>query len=357
MARVRLVGAAEGARTFAVELSNTGGHPSGSVTVTGHARSEGARRLQADTCDEVADALALMVVLAIDPGALSAPEASPAAPAAIDAGAPALVDGAAPIEAASSLEAGVPLDGSAAPDAAAVASSPVPPPPAIPPAPADSARSRVRVARFTSSAAVISRSPPAYPLGALHRRALPGLAPTEGSLLGASVRVAFLRVGTGSVALVDGGADFTWTVGRVDGCALLWPSSLAPPRRRARAWRPASSRSSARASRRPERGTAPGSAAGPLARLEWSFFGPLVLDVGAGPSFHISAEQFYFRPVRQERKQRIHRPLRRLHRRNGRRHPFSLIDRRVAANYRETPADVHRRAHIARLRSPPRRNR
>jgi hypothetical protein len=294
MARVRLVGAAEGARTFTVELSNAREHPSGSVTVTGRARSEGARRLQADTCDEVADALALMVVLAIDPGALSAPEASPATPSAIDAGAPALLDAAAPLDASSPLDASTPLDRWVGPDAATAPSSPVPP--AISPAPTDStpAALSTRPRHFFGGgdfAIATGVTPSALFTGA----PFIGWRMTEGSLLGASVRVAFLRVGTGTVTVVDGGADFTWTVGRVDGCALLWPSrSLrlgACARVEAGVLEVVGKDVPA-----PRTWNSPWVAVGTLARLEWSFFGPLVLDVEAGPSFHVSAEEFYFEP-------------------------------------------------------------
>jgi hypothetical protein len=114
-------------------------------------------------------------------------------------------------------------------------------------------------------------------------------------VLGASVRAAFLRAGTGVVgAETSGGTvDVTWTVGRVEGCAMLWPTralragacgrlelgeldvkggGLPDPRTQGTAW----------------------VATGLLVRGEWSFYGPFLLDAAVGPSFRITTNMFDF---------------------------------------------------------------
>jgi hypothetical protein len=90
----RFVEQGEAARTFGVVLE-TGSPPAGTVTVTEGERGGGARRLEADSCEHVADALALIVALALDPHALAAPTsvvadsgAAPAPKAALEASTP-----------------------------------------------------------------------------------------------------------------------------------------------------------------------------------------------------------------------------------------------------------------------------
>jgi hypothetical protein len=69
-----------GARLFIVSSSAEDGHAVGSVTI-GEAGSAGAPRLvSGKTCSDVVSALALILALAIDPRASSAPSPAPAAP-------------------------------------------------------------------------------------------------------------------------------------------------------------------------------------------------------------------------------------------------------------------------------------
>ncbi len=71
-ASVRFVREGAPARVFSVTLA--AGPPSwGSVTICNRDREEGARRLEADSCDHVADGVALMVALAVDPHAVARP--------------------------------------------------------------------------------------------------------------------------------------------------------------------------------------------------------------------------------------------------------------------------------------------
>jgi hypothetical protein len=72
--RARRAGEGEQARTFRVELGDAP-HPSGTATVVDGACTEGTRSVDAGTCDEVADALSLIVALALDPHAHAPPGA------------------------------------------------------------------------------------------------------------------------------------------------------------------------------------------------------------------------------------------------------------------------------------------
>ena len=292
MARVRLVDGGEGVRRFTVELTRGGGHPSGSVTVAGRARSEGTRRLEADTCDEVADALALMVVLAIDPRALTASETSPPS-SAFDAGAPLASP---PPDASALSDASALPDASAPPDAMTPPASPTPPapPPAIePPAPPAATPPPARPLHFFAGGDFVLATG-VTPSTLFTGAPFVGWRTVRPSLLGASVRAAFLRAGTGAVGVVGGSAEFTWTVGRIDGCAMLWPDHSLRLGACARAEVGVLEVSGESGPARETQQSA-WVAAGALARLEWSFFGPLVFDLEGGPSFHISADHFYFR--------------------------------------------------------------
>jgi hypothetical protein len=111
-----------------------------------------------------------------------------------------------------------------------------------------------------------------------------------------SVRAAFLRAETGMIDVPGGVADFTWTVGRVDGCAMIVASRhirLGPCAR-------------VEAGALDVRGGGVGGqaqhslwiAAGPIARLESEFLGSLFLEFAIGPTFHSYADSFYFRPER-----------------------------------------------------------
>ena len=77
--KARFVGPEERVRTFVVKLQR-GSPPSGSVTVTEAELRQGARRLQADSCEHVADALTLIVALALDPHLIATPETPPLRP-------------------------------------------------------------------------------------------------------------------------------------------------------------------------------------------------------------------------------------------------------------------------------------
>jgi hypothetical protein len=298
-ARARLVGPGEHARTFVVELG-TGMRPSGSVTVMNGERSDGTRRLDADTCDEVADALALMVALALDPRALSAPSLAPTSVVA-----PSIDAGTAPFFVPPPLDATL--------DVSAPTLPPPPPlsppslPPQIPDEPRRTADAKLLLAPsplglhfFGGAELAITTGVTASPIWA--GSPFLGWRATRASFLGLgpSVRVAFLRADTGTVGVTGGSADFTWTVGRLDACALLWPDRalrLGPCARIEVGVLDVAGK---------QVDASPGYlatersawvAGGPLVRLEWSFLGALLFSVGAGPDFHITAHEFTFLPA------------------------------------------------------------
>jgi hypothetical protein len=260
-ARARLAWAGETARTFTVALENGRqpfgqvaaapvGRAAGRVVVQSGDHSEATRQVQADTCSDVADALALMVALAIDPSAsaptvAATPEAPPAAPppSALPAPSPA------PRPTDGGVFGGVDL---------ALAGDVVP------------------QLLMAGSPYVGWRSP-------------------AERLWSPAFRVAFVRAETGTLPLAGGSATFTWTVGRLDGCPIAWP------RRPVRV----------SACVRVEAGTlqaagvdvpAPQTAlqawvsAGPLARAEWSFLPPVFVDVEAGALVRLTQDRFLLHP-------------------------------------------------------------
>jgi hypothetical protein len=287
-ALARFVGRFERARAFVVRLAS-GATSSGSVTVTDADRGEGTRSLDADTCDEVADALALMVALAIDPHASIAPVAPPAS---AGSASPDSDSGATPASTAPFADAAPP---------------PLPLPPPPPPAPlttapttdeadAAAAHGSSSALRHVFAGADFAVATGVTPTTLLAGSPYIGWRSTQASLLGVSVRGAFLRAATAALDVPTGGqAIFTWTVGRLDGCAVLWPD---------RALR-------LDACARIEAGALDGTgeqivgartrhgawlAAGPLARLEWSLLRVLELDVGVGPVFRTLTNRYYFLP-------------------------------------------------------------
>jgi hypothetical protein len=301
--RARLVAEGEPAREFHVRLAGAS-RPAGSVTVVNHGHAEGVRRVDAGTCDEVADALSLIIVLALDPRALEAappPTASsaPAPASPVGAGVPAgpLV---APAPAPSTPVAPAPP----APSAPPPPPPPAPAPPAPPPPPPSGAQGPPP-AGTTAHDVAVSRGPGPLGLhffGGADLAVATGVAPgtllggspylgwrsTAAALVGLSIRAAFLRIGTepqaASQAAIGSTATFTWTVGRVDACGLVWPDRPLRVGGCARVEAGVLGATGAGiAGGRTQHG--PWITAGALARIEWTFLGPLVLDLEAGPTF------------------------------------------------------------------------
>ena len=286
--RGRIAREGEQARTFRVELEDAP-HPSGTVTVVDGARMEGTRTVDAGSCDEVADAMSLIVALALDPHA----RAPPPRPA---------------------IAAPSPIAGDAATATSLAPGSPAPLPSAAPPPPAKKevdANVEPTEPPVTPAATVETRPNPLglHFLGGADAAVATGVAPltlfgfspylgwrsTGAARFGLSVRVAFLRIGTAPLAAPGGTADFTWTVGRVDACGLLrpdWPLRLGGCTRVELGALQGTGHGIAGAQGQ----VSPWIAAGILARFEWTFLGSLMLDLEAGPAFRLDSARFYFFP-------------------------------------------------------------
>ena len=239
--------------------------PSGSMTLRRGEGIEGTRTVTAGTCSDAAEALALVVTLAIDPAALAAPAPAPAPSA---------------------------------------PSTSVPPARAPHPAPVGS----VATPTAERPGARPGRLPHSLWLGAdvvlttgLPGESLVGVSPgvgwrgTSTSVVSPSVHLGLLHAASDTLSPSMGAASFAWTVGQADGCIVSWPrgparligcaraeagvlhgagTSVASPQTSDRAW----------------------VAAGPLVRGEWALLPPLFLTAELAFMIHVTEDRFYFRP-------------------------------------------------------------
>ncbi len=280
--RALFVPSGVGLRSIEVRM-HAGPHPSGSLVLRRGDIVEGTRSVEAETCADVAEALALVATLAIDPTASSA-----------------------------SLVPAPPASGSAAPPPS---SSPAPAPPSAPPSapapspaplpPTASAPRPVTPRRFAPSGPL----PHSLWLGAdlatavgVSHDALVGVAPSVGwrgatssSFFVPSVRLGFLRATTGAVTAVDGAASFTWTVGRADGCILSWPPGPAHLVGCAR-FEAGALQGAGTTVASPRSGNRAWVAAGPLLRGEWVLLSPLFVTADLAAMVHVTEDRFYFYP-------------------------------------------------------------
>ena len=211
--------------------------------------------MQADTCSDVVDALALMVALAIDPGAVNPVPAAPSAraPEVLSAAASAPASSLAP--AARSHDDGGMLGG------------------------VDFA-----VATDVMPQLVLAGSP------------YVGWRATGARLFAPSFRLSFILAGSGTLDVTGGTARFTWTVGRLDGCPIAWPRGALRVSECVRlegGTLEVAGGMGVTAPRSSPRGWA---AIGPLARAEWSFLPPVFVDAEAGALVRVTQDRFYFNP-------------------------------------------------------------
>lgn len=109
------------------------------------------------------------------------------------------------------------------------------------------------------------------------------------------LRIAFVYGTSGEFNAAGGAVQFTWAVGRVDGCVLSW--SAGPAHLFACARLEAGALTGAAA-------IVPGAhsstsgwlAAGPLLRAEWAPVGPLFFDADIAAMLHLTDDRFYFAP-------------------------------------------------------------
>ena len=227
--RARFVESRDASRTFVVQV-DSGARAWGRVTVTDEERHQLTRSVQADTCGEVADALGLVVALAIDPHATIAPAAA-SAPAAATRPESSATDHA---HEAGATFLGLPVSSDAervpaTPPAATGEAEPSRPRPRVAPSPVPTSlattptpRNRIPATIYVGADLVVATGVAPSTLTA----AAAGVGWQGGmsSVSGLDVRASLVRGETGKVAVQGGAADFTWTVGAVDGCVMFAPN-------------------------------------------------------------------------------------------------------------------------------------
>jgi hypothetical protein len=246
---------------------------------------EGTRDVHAASCAEVADALTLMVQLAVDPSAALDAPAPSATPAPVTSGSAST----SPVE----------------PTAIApkrIAPQPAPPPPPVV-APTETRPAEAPQAGFRAPLRTLYLGVDIAIAMAVSPQTLVAPSPYFGwrwpgghGVLEPGFRLAFVYATSGEVEAAGGAAQFTWTVGRVDGCVLSWPPPgpahvLACARLEAGALTGDGSIVPGALSR-----TRGWLAAGPLLRAEWAPVGTLFFDADIAPMFHVTDDRFYFAP-------------------------------------------------------------
>ncbi len=271
--RALFVGPYSSARTFEVHLTG-GPSPRGQLTVRRDGIDEGAREVRADTCSDVAEALALVVALAIDPNSrVGAPPPTGPPPASPTTSPPAAA--APPVQGAPPPPAS--MDSTPIPDKSEESSRP------------SSLPHTLYVGADLAMATGISLEP------------LVTVSPRRGwraestSPVAPSVSVGLIHATSGALSIPVGTASLAWTAGQIDGCVLSWPpgrvrvlgclraeggaltasgSDITPLQSRTRAW----------------------FAAGPVARGEWALLPPLFVTAEVAAMVRLTADRFFFLP-------------------------------------------------------------
>jgi hypothetical protein len=297
----RFVERGEAARTFVVSLK-TGSPASGSVAVIEGEQGEGARRLEADSCEHLADALALIVALALDPHALAAPAAAPPATdsgAIFDSGgvssSKADLEASTPAPPMDLADAGPPVSfgspGADAPRAPSISVEGAPPSPQR--VPSDHHF-------FVGGDFVLAANITPAPL--YTGSPYVGWRYTRFSQVGPTVRASFLRAESNGASVLGGAAlNFSWTLGRIDGCATVWPRGrvkLSPCARFEAGALDVTSSTFSSSGVHPLTPSGPWVALGGLGRVEVTLLGPLSFDSEVGAIFPLSAGNFVINPSR-----------------------------------------------------------
>jgi hypothetical protein len=262
--RTRSARPGEVAWTFDV-IIDAGPPASGSVTVFEPDFPMGTRRMHADTCADVADALALVIALSIDPHAAI----SPGAPAAL-----------LPPAAPSSL-----------PTTELRQSF----------APLRTDRPQFENHSWSPSRADVFAGVDLVVAYGVAPSALVSGSPYVGwraNVIGAfdpSFRLAYTGAAADVKVATTGSAAFTWTVGRFDACLAEWSQG---PVRLAACARVEAGALKVTASDVPgsETRVRPWLAIGPLVRAEWSFLRIVSLEVEIGLPLRPTNDRFFLRP-------------------------------------------------------------
>jgi hypothetical protein len=125
---------------------------------------------------------------------------------------------------------------------------------------------------------------------------------TRFSQVGPTVRGSFLRAESNGAGVLGGGtANFSWTLGRVDGCATVWPRGrvkLSPCARFEAGALDVTGSTFSSSGVRPLTPNGPWLAVGGLGRVEVTLFGPVSFDSEVGAIFPLSAGNFVINPSR-----------------------------------------------------------
>lgn len=280
--RARFVASGQ-TRTFAVAVTG-GPHPSGRLTVMRSGSIEGVRDVHADSCAEGAEALALMVALAVDPSAIVGPATPTNATSST-------------LPPSTATTTAVEASQEAAPAAAPAPTTVLPAPLARSPARNESPPAARAAAPphtvFVGTDLVVAGGGPSDPLF--------GVAPLLGwrssatSLLAPSLRASFLVAASNVAEATGGSGAFTWMLGRLDGCLLSWPPGPAHLLACARVEAGVLEASGSGVPLASSTGRA-WVALGPVARAEWELWAPLFVALDAAPMFRARTDRFYFRP-------------------------------------------------------------
>lgn len=274
--RARIAEPSERARTFVVVLDETARGAAGNVTIRGLDGRELRRDVSGATCAEVAETLALVVALAIDPRASLAPVALPVASA--------------PVVATPSASVSAPTSPSAAPPPTTI------PTPAMPSPAARRAvapRPRARLSFSLGAGASLATGVTPATLAGLDVFG-------EARLAGSSWRAPFFRVAfqrTASDTLAEQGANvrFVWTVVRGDACLRGWrvgPVALSPCAR----VEGGSLFVQGGGVDRPRSDTRTSLALAPAANLRWPIGDTLFVDANAALRVAVFRDAFFFEP-------------------------------------------------------------
>ena len=252
-ARARLALPGEGARTFVVVV-DAGPPASGQVTIRQDGQSQGSRHMQAESCAEVADALALVVALAVEP-----------------IGSP--------------------------PPAPAPHSDPLPT--VQSPAGGDS-RAQSQPRQEASVKGVYFAGADFAAVTGVAPSVLLGASPFVGWLatgvsIQPSARIAFERTASGTLGVQGGDAVFTWTVGRLDACPLGGARGTLRLAACARL-EAGTLEVSGRGNLGTQTQLVPWVAAGPVGRAEWSPFPVAFLDAEVAFLVRATTDRFFFLP-------------------------------------------------------------
>jgi hypothetical protein len=273
------------ARVFEVVM-DPGPPATGQVSIRLGQVPQGERHVQASTCSDVANALALVVALAVDPSALLAtpPSSSASAPTATSPSAspPPPVPEPAPVSIARA-----PLLAPGSPTPAGHADAPL----AV-----DSTTSTPRLPSTLSLGTDLAIAGGVVPAAIVGVSPHVGWVSSRAATVVPSARLAFLRAGTGILDVPGGSAIFEWTVAMLDACATHRSSNdstrisacarveggtidtsgigIAAPRAQSSAW----------------------IAAGALLRGEWAIVQPMFVEGALAAMAHPIVHRFYFLP-------------------------------------------------------------